>query len=173
MSAVDTMSEVTPGVVGFAGTGEWLAGGAGAFAALFAFADGAAIDGALPAGRAAEFTSAPLAMDGWPAGVDCGQLVRIVRGRLSRAGSARSGRCRARRARIPCMLSKISYPGSQASDKHRDACRDQHPVLIGAGTLGHGASETRIESRSERFRRRGLRGVRASVAKDCRYIVRR
>ena len=71
MSAVDTMSDVTPGVVGFVGAGEWLAGDAGAFAALFVLDDGAAGDGASP-GRAAAFTSAPLAMYGWPPGVIAG-----------------------------------------------------------------------------------------------------
>ena len=73
MSAVDTMSEVTPGVV-FVGAGEWLAGGAGtgAFAALFALDDAAATGGALPPGRAAAFTSAPVAVYGWPAGVIAG-----------------------------------------------------------------------------------------------------
>ena len=73
MSAVDTMSDVTPGVV-FVGAGEWLAGGAGTgtFAALFALDDAAVTGGAPAPGRAAAFTSAPVLMDGWPAGVVAG-----------------------------------------------------------------------------------------------------
>ena len=74
MSAVDIMSEVTPGVDCFAGTEGWLAvgAGAGAFAALFAFDAAAATGGAVLPGRAAAFTSAPFAMYGCPAGVIAG-----------------------------------------------------------------------------------------------------
>ena len=73
MSAVDIMSEVTPGANCFAGAGEWFGLGAGAFATLIEVDDGGATDGALSAfDRTGEFASEPPAMYGCPAGVMAG-----------------------------------------------------------------------------------------------------
>ena len=69
---MDIMSDVTPGVACFAGAGEWFADGAGAFVALFTLDTADAAGGALPAGRAAAFRSAPVAVYDCPAGVIAG-----------------------------------------------------------------------------------------------------
>ena len=76
MSAVDIMSEVTPGADCFAGAGEgageWFALGTDTFVTLVEL-DGGAADGALSAfDRTGEFASEPPAMYGCPAGVMAG-----------------------------------------------------------------------------------------------------
>ena len=76
MSAVDIMSEVTPGANCFVGAGEgageWFGLGAGAFVMLVEVGGGA-IDGALSAfDRTGGFASEPPAIYGCPAGVMAG-----------------------------------------------------------------------------------------------------
>ena len=76
MSAVDIMSEVTPGAGCFAGAGEgageWFGLGTEAFVTLVELGGGAT-DGALSAfDRTGEFASEPSGMYGCPAGVMAG-----------------------------------------------------------------------------------------------------
>ena len=72
MSAVDIMSEVTPGAGCFAGAGEWFGLGTEAFVTLVELGGGAT-DGALSEfDRTGEFASEPPGMYGCPAGVMAG-----------------------------------------------------------------------------------------------------